>query len=135
MTETAKQECPVALNEAESLIDKIKKRQTPELVIALCGAIGSGTTQVATEIQSKLESCKFEVNIIHASDIIKELSNFPQIQKDFTAINKLQDAGNLIRKNYGNDYLAQCLIKIICEKRWEKIKDLPEAERHGCIRN
>jgi deoxycytidylate deaminase len=134
MNQTAKSELLNVLQSSESLIDKIKKRQTPEIVIGLCGTIGSGTTKVATLIQNKLTSCRFETQVIHASDIIRDLARIDQQKKDFSYIEKLQNEGNNIRQKFGNDYIAQCIIKKICETRWSKVKNLPHEEQYKQVR-
>jgi deoxycytidylate deaminase len=134
MNETARLELVNSDQATESLIEKIKKRQTPEVIIGLCGTIGSGTTQVAKEIQTTLLSYDFDTQIIHASDLIRELSKIQQQKKNFAYIEALQNAGNEIRQTHGNDYIAQCLIKKICESRWKKYKDLPKKEQYKQVR-
>ena len=55
MTQTAKKKSPIRKvkiveNSSGSMIEKISDRQTEELVLALCGSVGSGTSTIAEKL-------------------------------------------------------------------------------------
>ena len=131
MAKTAKKIAPAAPRPIgffkKSLIEQILERQSSELVVAFCGPIGSGVTKVAEILQRCFETFGYESQYIKVSTLIG--TNTPAEEKrtklkenNFERVKRLQDEGNELRKNHGNDYLAQCVIQeiAIARKKWQK---------------
>jgi deoxycytidylate deaminase len=98
--------------------DQIDDRKTPELVVALCGAVGAGTSTVAKEIERQFKGYSYDVDIIKVSHLIsKQRKSQSDGLSRYERIKRLQEHGNELRKTYGNDFLAQLAIKKIVEKR------------------
>jgi len=100
-------------------IEAIKARQTEEVVLAVCGYIGSGTSNVAKTLGEIFAQYNYEVEILKLSDIIRKIKGIPKInRKTYESVEKLQDAGNELRTMYkDNSYLAQCIIEKISLSR------------------
>jgi deoxycytidylate deaminase len=106
-------------NEKPRLTD-IGATHTDELIVALCGPIGSGHREVASELKALLEDqFAYSVQTLKLSDIIKQESNLSDFDDEFERIRQLQKAGNELRKKYGNDYLTARAIEIISIDREE----------------
>ncbi|WP_417478814.1 anti-phage dCTP deaminase [Maricaulis maris] len=108
----------------ERKIPTLSERFTEELIIAVVGPIGSGSSTVAREILSKFKSeYEYEGEIIKASAIISELSNQVEVEIDHkntvSRIKGLQEAGTKIRSKYGSDYLVSKIVEKINLKRGE----------------
>ena len=125
-----------------SMIETIKERQTEELVVALCGSLGSGTSTIASKL-SEIFSTEYgyPVKIIKISDLIEKHVDFVlqelkqdnfitdeyigkiDFSKNIDWLDKsdrialLQSAGNLLRKKYSKDVLAQLVINEIALER------------------
>ena len=130
-----------SLKKSESMISEIEGRQAEELVIALCGAVGSGTSTIAKKIKELFRDYDYETEIIKVSKLIEKhidyviedlktddyLNNVFVTKIDFTKkiddlesgdrIALLQSAGNLLRQKTSKDILAQLSIKEIALKR------------------
>ncbi|RML53294.1 Cytidine/deoxycytidylate deaminase protein, partial [Pseudomonas syringae pv. maculicola] len=93
-------------------IGAIGKTITPEIVIALCGPMGTPLHDVAKTFQELLLGTDYnyeKVNIIRLSDEIRK-------QKSLTgekSILKLIEAGNKLREEHGNEILARFAIRRI----------------------
>lgn len=88
------------------------KSLSPEVVIALCGPMGTPLHDVAKTFQELLKSHDFgygDVEIIRLSSEIRRLKNLESEK----SIETLIDAGNDLRKEYGNAVLARLAIKKI----------------------
>ena len=81
-----------------------------KIVLGMTGPFGSGCTYVAKKILSK-EGYEY----ISLSDILRK-----EIGEPSKTRTELQDAGNLLRQQRGNDYLAQQAISIINQSEKEK---------------
>lgn len=115
-----------------SVRDDIYKRQTPELIIAFCGAVGSGVSTVAKEMQRQMARSQYDykVEYIKVSEIIKSLEStiktpidetwYKSFSKSGSRIGNLQEAGDALRKDYSHDVLAQFVIGKINQIRAEK---------------
>ena len=138
----------ISIKKGKSMIDEINGRQTEELVLALCGSVGSGTSTIAKKIGEIFSEYNYEVHIIKISTLIgryfelikNELKEdeylnekwFPQIDLDKKVedldtadrIALLQSAGNAFRKKMSRDVLSQLVIKEIALKR--------EQEEYQC---
>lgn len=134
MTEPAKK--VFETTKKKSVFDEINDRQTEEIIIALCGAAGSGTSTIAKKIEKLLSDDEYTVNFIKISTLIEKqvekikpkLINDPLLKginfdqpldkmdkADRMAI--LQSAGNILRKTTEKDILAQLAIKDIAAER------------------
>lgn len=131
----------ISLKNDSSMIDEIKGRQTEELIIGLCGAVGSGTSTIAKKIEEIFLEHSYKTTKIKISRIIEDhrdfvidelksdcyLNNVFKSAIDFNTkikelelgdrIAVLQSAGNILRKKVSKDILAQLAIKEIAVKR------------------
>jgi len=118
----------------QSISDRLTKRRAKEIVIALCGAAGSGINVVADAIHREFETkYKYEVVRIKISELIKV--HAARVIGDYkTEMLKdsaqrylvLQDAGNELRRVFGNEILGQLAVQSISldrEKRTLKRTD------------
>lgn len=120
---------------SESAKVVLSKTHTSELVIALCGPIGSPLHEVSAKLEEMLvekfgyEECK----IIRLSAFIKEQAK--KAGKDvpetpaFEKINALIDFGGTLRARHGGSVLAELAVNEIRFER-EKFKDDNGSERH-----
>lgn len=95
---------------------KIKSRRSNELVIALCGAVGSGVKRLKDSLTEQLENSGYIVQHVRLSDLIAE--QFPNSEltknlKGFERYKTLQDLGDELRKNNTNNIVAQIAIRRI----------------------
>lgn len=117
---------------SNDLIDVIKGRRSQELIIGLCGAIGSGVKPLKTTLKKKLEDCGYDVYHIRLSDLIIKASGNNSLQ-DLSGYERyllLQDAGDSLRKNHKKTILAALAIKEIATLRkmhYGKDKELGEV--------
>lgn len=95
-------------------IQDIQDRRSLELIIGLCGAIGSGADSVKTTLEEELESQGYKVVTIKISALIEKYAdcskNFTTKYERYTA---LQDTGDLLRKKYKHSVLAELAIREI----------------------
>ncbi|WP_236180928.1 anti-phage dCTP deaminase [Pseudomonas mosselii] len=92
------------------------KSLTPEIVIALCGPMGTPLHEVAKTFQELIRGTDFgyaEVKILRLSDEIRRLKGL----MDEKSIERLIDAGNDLRKEYGNAVLAKLAVQDILLSR------------------
>ena len=109
--------------------DSVKKTQTEEIVIALCGPIGSPIKQVGQEIAEVLHhEYGYESEIIRLSEFLtrKSAEIFDLTVDDsseFKRINALIELGNKFRNQYGERILAELAIHNII---FDRIKSTDE---------
>ena len=140
------------------ILGQIKGRITNELVLGFCGPMGSGTSKTANEVKEILEEYGYEVETIKVSDFLKEyfikfkseiepfiIFNDIDLKKSLSRMRKghqydvLQSIGNYLRKEKGNDFLAQLAVKEIAIHRRasEKVKGItdikPRKRRHATL--
>lgn len=87
-------------------VGAIGKTVTPEIVLALCGPMGTPLHEVAETFQSLLAGAdygRYDVKIIKLSDEIRSHAQLPKER----SILKLIEAGNQLRQQYGNEILAR----------------------------
>lgn len=88
--------------------------RTPELVVALCGPIGSPLHEAADQIDNALREYGYTTEKIRLSSLIRHNANRAGVQVDsssrFHEIRTLIDAGDELRKRYGHDVLAKLAI-------------------------
>ncbi|MCY0965591.1 hypothetical protein [Parathalassolituus penaei] len=103
--------------------DVIKERISSEIIISLCGAVGSLTEEFRSSLKSSLTAAGYKTVHIKISDLL------PQ-EKDKTneadRITSLQNKGNHLREKHGSDYLAKLAIKRISTERSRIIREEKE---------
>ncbi|MBN8428800.1 MAG: CMP deaminase [Xanthomonadales bacterium] len=95
--------------------NRIDQAITPEIVIALCGPLGTPLHRVS-EILKDILSCSHDykrVDEVRLSDFIRQLGK----PSDTKSIRDLIDAGNRLRQEHGNSVLAQLAIRQIATVR------------------
>ena len=95
----------------------IKGRETDELVIGLCGAVGSGVSTVGKIIAHQLSQYGHTTSFEKATEHILSVKTPPETDSEFERIYNLQTLGSEIRSEYGNNYLSQLIIWGIAEER------------------
>ncbi|WES90494.1 anti-phage dCTP deaminase [Dickeya fangzhongdai] len=116
---------------------KIQGRHSNELVIALCGAVGSGVKRLKESLTEQLENSGYIVQHIRLSDLIAE--QFPNSEgikklKGFERYKKLQDLGDKLREDNTHNIVAQIGIRRINHWRHEKYGEelkVNEAPKHA----
>lgn len=106
-------------------LDDIKGRISNELIIALCGAVGSGMRPLKSQLTKELERNGYQVIDIRVSSLIekesRQLSDSNVEQLKPSPVNRhileLQKMGNELRRRQGSDYLAKLAIREISSKR------------------
>lgn len=95
--------------------ERLQSTNTSELVIALCGPIGSPIHNVADKIKKELDT-EFRYDkceIIRLSKIIVEHSVgavIPDKDREYERINELIRLGDVLREKYGNGILVELAI-------------------------
>lgn len=99
----------------------VKSRQSKELVIGLCGAIGSGVRQVKDSLLQELEDAGYKVFHLRLS---KFICDFYRGEKEgidsLTGASRydcLQNLGNDMRRDFGHEILAELSIREIASIR------------------
>jgi deoxycytidylate deaminase len=93
-------------------INQIEKRQTEELVIGFCGALGGGISTVANVLKEKIKLYNYQTNLIKVSHFIEDyiknngIKENRELSKKAKRIHLLQTGGNELRKHHGNDILS-----------------------------
>jgi deoxycytidylate deaminase len=87
---------------------------TPELVVALCGPIGSPLHETAAQIKNALSEFNYNTELIRLSELIRLNTEFAGVAIDatnrYTEIETLIKAGDELRRKLGNDVLAKMAI-------------------------
>ena len=87
---------------------------TPELVIALCGPIGSPLHEAATQISNTLREFNYKTETLRLSTLIRlnaeKTSKKVDLTSKFSEIQSLIDIGDELRETHGNDVLAKLAI-------------------------
>ncbi|WP_415899776.1 anti-phage dCTP deaminase [Neptuniibacter sp. QD48_11] len=119
-----------------SSISDIQKRISNELVIGLCGAIGSGIKPLKDQLRKELENNKYIVIDVRLSELIS--ANYKQFITDSATVESiaplegsqrikdLQNKGNSFREQHRNEVLAELAIKEISSRRNTKILQNPD---------
>lgn len=133
---------PGVAKKGRKAFDSINERRTPEQIIAVCGAIGSGLPDIVDIIEENFVRYGYKVQRIKASDLIlrsiidlitkKVIKEDRFIIKDWTSegerISSLQDMGDFLRERFGFDVVSQLFIKKISTDRQSEITE-KEAEQ------
>ena len=116
----------------EEASDNIRALHTPELVIALCGPIGSPLHEVSISIE-KLLTSQFgyeKVEVIRLSEFIKAFAEKKNIQVPTAGVGRIKELirlGNDMRQAYGKEILAKLAIKQIAEARAAQVTEPSEG--------
>ncbi|EOX3376125.1 anti-phage dCTP deaminase [Vibrio cholerae] len=103
---------------ADDIQKRIQERRSQELIIGLCGAIGSGVKALKDTLIHSLESSGYQVEHIRISNIIAEKSN--TIIRHLIGSERyitLQDKGDELRLKHRTSILAACAIEEIALAR------------------
>jgi deoxycytidylate deaminase len=106
---------------------RIDDTLTAEIVIALCGPMGTPLHSVAEKISKLLKGEDYQygkVEVIRLSDRIREYAKLPE----GTTTSQLIEAGNSLRQKHGNAYLSQIAIKEIALARAAAITEQEGAK-------
>jgi deoxycytidylate deaminase len=118
----------------------LEKTHSEELIISLCGFIGTDIHGVANKIKSLLENIfHYEVEIIKLSEYIKKYSHVakdldPSLSK-FDYTQKLIEGGNQLRGKHSNSVLVELAIQKISFERFhekDKAGNEPFKTRRRC---
>lgn len=95
---------------------------TPELIVALCGPIGSPLHETADQISNALNEFGYKTVSVRLSELIRLNSDFAGVKTDmssrYSEIDTLIKAGDELRRKLGNDVLAKMAIaKIGADRR------------------
>ena len=100
---------------------EIKDSVTPEIIIALCGPIGSPLHETAEQISFSLKKYGYKTYDIRLSDLIRINSKYTNISIDeSTKLKKFKSlitVGDKLREIYGSDILAKLAIAKISAER------------------
>ncbi len=114
----------------QDVSEVIKERRSQELIIGLCGAIGSAITEVESELRLCLKDQGYIVEIIKISSLIPSIRKNPNLINlaGFQRYKELQKAGNEIREKMGPNRLAQEVILEIIKRRRPHLEIIPETD-------
>lgn len=108
------------INATQEIEDSI----TPEIIIALCGPIGSPLHETAEQISFSLQKYGYTSSSIRLSDLIKINHEHTKIEIDENSklkkIKSLISIGDKLRELYGSDILAKLAIAKISAERTKK---------------
>lgn len=109
----------------------LDRSRTAEIVIALCGPMGTPLHEVAKTFEELLTGTDYHyehVSIIRLSDEIRALANLTDPN---CSTRELIEAGNNLRHDHGNAFLARAAIKKITLAREGLNVDRNVAEQQG----
>ncbi|MAZ08480.1 MAG: CMP deaminase [Sutterellaceae bacterium] len=108
---------------------------TPELVVALCGPIGSPLHETATEIKNALSEFGYRTEQIRLSELIRINTDFVGVPIDksnrYSEIDTLIKAGDELRRRLGNDVLAKMAIAKIGADRLKSYGEFSDRANEG----
>lgn len=108
---------------------------TPELVVALCGPIGSPLHETATQIKNALNEFGYRTEPIRLSELIRINTDFVGISIDktnrYSEIDTLIKAGDELRRQLGNDVLAKMAIAKIGADRRKSYGEFSDRANEG----
>ncbi|RAT11455.1 MULTISPECIES: anti-phage dCTP deaminase [Lonsdalea] len=112
-----------------------KASVTPELIIALCGPIGSPLHETAIQIGNILKDFNYSTELIRLSDLIRLnicSSGIEVNEKSrFLEIDSLIKGGDSLRQKFGNDILAKMAIAKIGGDRIKTYGDFKDLAKEG----
>jgi len=116
--------------QTSDVTEEIKSRRSQELIIALCGAVGSGIKELNDKLQNELEDHGYHVQHIKLSSLIVERTGEKtQNLSNFDRYKKLQDLGDKLRRDYTDNIVAQLAIEQISTIRMAEFGEShPDSE-------
>lgn len=109
----------------KDMIEKIKARRSNEIIIGLCGAIGSGVKKLKDILIPEFEKIDYKVKHIRLSKLIFEYCKSDGRSLDdlegYERYKILQDYGDDLREKYEKSFVAQLAINQINILRTESI--------------
>ncbi|WP_311747637.1 anti-phage dCTP deaminase [Proteus vulgaris] len=114
-------------NDNSNMIEKIKARRSNEIVIGLCGAVGSGVKKLKNILVPEFEKIEYKVEHIRLSELIFESCNKNSLLSlddlhGYERYEILQNYGDELRSEYDKSFVAQLAINKINILRTESIK-------------
>jgi deoxycytidylate deaminase len=110
--------------------DIVRSTHTSELVIALCGPIGTPLHLVADELQTCLrDRFGYDARTICLSQFIQQYGQNINDDSRFQRVKSLIREGDRLREEYGGSVLAECAVREISHARHER-KKAAGTERH-----
>lgn len=106
-------------NSSDDPIGLISKRQSKDIVIGLCGAIGSGVKSLRSTLEQSLTEHGYTTHHILVSDLIQEITGEIAPKDPFKRYDFFQDLGDILRSSsgYRGSILAEAAIKEIAKIR------------------
>lgn len=115
-----------AINATQEIKDSI----TPEIIIALCGPIGSPLHETAEQISFSLQKYGYKTYQIRLSDLIRINATATKIHIDDSTnlkkVKSLISVGDRLRQIHGNDVLAKLAIAKISAERQKNFGDFDD---------
>ncbi|MEZ8158934.1 anti-phage dCTP deaminase [Vibrio splendidus] len=113
----------------------IQNRRSQELVIGLCGAVGSGVKGLKDTLTIALKASGYDIHHVRISDQISRicgggLSNL----EGYERYEKLQDAGDSLRQQYKTTFLAEVAINEITITRDKLFGSASEADQGDVVK-
>ena len=112
--------------EAKNSLTLIKETHTEELVIALCGQLGTDIDKIQTLLIEELTNkFKYKTKVIKMSEFISRHSSedLSSITSRFDRITLGMKGGNELRDKYGHQILAECAIQDIIKNRIKRTSE------------
>ncbi len=109
----------VKVGGSQNVAEEIKKRRSQELVLGICGAIGSGAADLDVALQRALKANGYKVETIKISDLIIRIKADTGLYglSGFEKYSRYQASGNEIRKEMGFARLSEEAILEIVNRR------------------
>ncbi|EWH08787.1 CMP/dCMP deaminase zinc-binding protein [Catenovulum agarivorans DS-2] len=101
-------------------VTTIKQRRSQELIIGLCGTVGSGVRSLQKTLATKLKESGYYVEHIRLSDLIISSQDDPKALENLSGFERydtLQNHGDELRKKHGGSILAELAIRKITISR------------------
>ena len=108
---------------SESSINLITTRQSKELIIALCGAVGAGVKSLSRELIPSLELMGYTVHHIRVSSLMDEFIVAPNELNGYKRYDHYQDVGDKLRSEGKKEFLAEAVITRIAAIRKKHLAD------------
>ncbi|WP_447788469.1 hypothetical protein [Pseudomonas farris] len=94
----------------------IEKTLTPQVVIALCGPLGTPLHEVAESFKELLLSTDYGYEYVEIIRLSDEIRNHKGIGPE-SSTKELIEAGNELRRDHGNEVLARLAVRRISVAR------------------
>ncbi|PBQ31367.1 deoxycytidylate deaminase [Sphingobacteriaceae bacterium] len=127
----------ISSEKEKNLLEKLRGTHTEELVIGLCGFIGTNIDIVSKTISKVLrEQYNYEVVEIKLSELIKKFGepNLDALDNKYDRYRKLIDEGNRLRSVHNESILAELAInEISVNRELSKADDLNFSSKRVCF--